>query len=213
MLFRSTATLDTVAIEWAEEYVVVFEMTKQGNSRFNLRSLVLDGTKPSATLSRVALHADQTALTVGEQTQMQVSGVMSDEKPADLTDASITYESRNEAIATVDANGMVSAVSAGEAEISATVTLAGISVTGSTTITVEGGSGEAAILKTVSIEPAEINMLVGETKKITLSGTMSNDKPADLTGAAIVFHSGDEKVAKVDAEGIITCLLYTSRCV
>lgn len=199
-----TAALDTVAIERAEEYVVVFEMTKQGNSRFNLRSLVLDGTKPSATLSRVALHADQTALTVGEQTQMQVSGVMSDEKPADLTDASITYESRNEAIATVDANGVVSAVSAGEAEISATVTLAGISVTGSTTITVEGGSGEAAILKTVSIEPAEINMLVGETKKITLSGTMSNDKPADLTGVAIVFHSGDEKVAKVDAEGIIT---------
>jgi len=57
----------------------------------------------------------------------------------DLSDATISWESSDESIATVDATGKVTPVSIGTADITATVTLGDITVTGTRTVSVRAG--------------------------------------------------------------------------
>ncbi|TLS51878.1 hypothetical protein FE782_13305 [Paenibacillus antri] len=74
----------------------------------------LNGLK--ATLETKGLHP-------GQSSNLLVAGTMSDGTPADLTEASWTYESDRPDIVSVDANGVVTAVGAGQATITVTATL------------------------------------------------------------------------------------------
>ena len=69
--------------------------------------------------------------------------------PANASDKSVTWTSNNEAVATVDAQGMVSAVSQGTAVI--TVTTVDGDFTDQCTVTVKGSPGEAYGIATVLI--------------------------------------------------------------
>lgn len=109
--------------------------------------------------------------------------------PADSTD-SLTWTSSNEAIATVDANGTVTAVKAGEATITVTTT-----------------SGKSATLKVTVLQPAlgievseeDIDLEVGETAQLT-----ATILPDDSTDTEVVWETSDASIATVDANGLVT---------
>lgn len=200
----NTATLDTVTINQVEEYALVFEMKKKGNSRFNICSFMLDGTKPETMLKSVSLTAEKDTISAGETTRVSVSGIMSDDTAADLTNAKISYESKNASVATVNENGTVTAIAEGKAEIDATVTLHGVTLHGNTMVNVTKGAEEAPVLKTISLQLEKDSISIGQTAKVMVSGVMSNETPANLQDAKITYQSSDENIATVDASGMIT---------
>ena len=110
--------------------------------------------------------------------------------PADATNKKVTWKSSDAAVASVDANGKVTGVKAGEATI---------------TVTTEDG-GKTATCK-VTVQPklvseitlAALAIYVGESKAIT-----ATVKPDDATNKALTWKSSDETVATVDATGKVT---------
>lgn len=110
--------------------------------------------------------------------------------PEDATNQNVTWKSDKPEIATVDANGKVTAVKVGEATI---------------TVTTEDG-GKTATCK-VTVKPnlvseitlAALAIYVGESKAIT-----ATVKPDDATNKALTWKSSDETVATVDATGKVT---------
>ena len=110
--------------------------------------------------------------------------------PADATNKKVTWKSSDAAVASVDANGKVTGVKAGEATI---------------TVTTEDG-GKTATCK-VTVKPnlvseitlAALAIYVGESKAIT-----ATVKPDDATNKALTWTSSDETVATVDATGKVT---------
>ncbi|MEW9700964.1 Ig-like domain-containing protein [Paenibacillus sp. SI8] len=82
----------------------------------------------SVIFNQAALSAEKTTLKISETTATHVSGSLSNGAPADLSQAAIVYSSSSNAVATVDAQGKVTAVAEGTAQITASVTLNGITV-------------------------------------------------------------------------------------
>ena len=113
--------------------------------------------------------------------------------PANATDdTTVTWTSSNEEVATVDANGKVTAVKVGEAVITATV---GTFKT-ECTVTVN------AALTLIEPEKEAYDLVKGETT--TISYTL---KPEDTTDSRVVtFTSDNEDVATVDANGVVTAV-------
>ena len=88
-----------------------------------------------ATISVTGVSLDQSTLTLAEDSTAQLTATV---EPADATNKDVTWSSNDEAIATVDANGKVSAVDAGTATI--TVTTEDGSKTATCAVTVKHGN-------------------------------------------------------------------------
>ena len=133
----------------------------------------------------VKLNKSETSLLVGGNETLTATVL-----PEGATNQNVTWKSDKPEIATVDANGKVTAVKVGEATI---------------TVTTEDG-GKTATCK-VTVKPnlvseitlAALAIYVGESKAIT-----ATVKPDDATNKALTWTSSDETVATVDATGKVT---------
>ena len=112
--------------------------------------------------------------------------------PADATNKKVTWKSSNAAVATVDTNGKVTAVKAGEATITVTTEDGGKTATCRVTVSDRE-------IKVTEITLAALAIYVGESKAIT-----ATVKPDDATNKALTWTSSDETVATVDATGKVT---------
>ncbi len=120
--------------------------------------------------------------------------------PETITDKSVTWISSNEAIATVDANGKVTAVAVGKATITATAA-SGISVECAITV-VETPAGGIIIDKdALGITGDNLEMRVGDVKAIKVTVT-----PEATTDKAVTYSSENPAVASVDENGNVTAL-------
>ena len=102
----------------------------------------------------------------------------------------MTWKSSDAAVVTVDANGKVTGVKAGEATI--TVTTEDGGKTASCRVTVKD-------VKVTGITLAALAIYVGESKSIT-----ATVKPDDATNKELTWKSSDTAVATVDATGKVT---------
>lgn len=119
--------------------------------------------------------------------------------PADATNKSVRWTSSNEAIATVDDEGVVTAVGAGSATI--TVTTVDGNYTATCAVTVE-----AAIIAVtgVTVSPESDTISLASTPpQITCTATVA---PADATNKNVAWSSSDTAVATVDDDGVVTAL-------
>jgi len=112
-----------------------------------------------------------------------------------LTGRTVTWASLNEGVATVAADGTVTSVAEGTAQITATS---------------EGESGSATVnvlpepVETVEVAPTELNLTVGQDGQLaaTTKGVGGNV----LTGRTVTWGSSDEGVATVDGDGTVTAV-------
>ena len=131
----------------------------------------------TVTVEEVSLNKATETVTVGETTSLSVSG----------TTQSITWESKDTSIATVDSNGVVKGVKAGKTIITATV---------------DGTVLECEV--TVSAAPSvtlnKSKIYLAEGCKTTLVATVKN------TDKAVKWSSSDKNIAKVDKDGNVTAV-------
>nr|WP_193312306.1 Ig-like domain-containing protein [Bifidobacterium leontopitheci] len=117
--------------------------------------------------------------------------------PADATDKSLTWSSSDKAVATVNADGKVTAVKAGKTTITAT---AANGVKGSLTVTVKAKDVTPETKPVTKVEvTGDDTVTVGDTIKLAAKIT-----PADATDQSLTWTSTDEKIATVDAKGVVT---------
>lgn len=113
--------------------------------------------------------------------------------PEDATDVVIEYVSSDEAVATVDNTGYITAVAAGEADITASVVDTGLAATCHVIVT--------PAIESLDISKSSMTMKPGATN--TLSVTVS---PEDANISGMTWTSSDESVATVDQEGNVTAV-------
>lgn len=113
--------------------------------------------------------------------------------PEDATDVVIEYVSSDEAVATVDNTGYITAVAAGEADITASVVDTGLAATCHVIVT--------PAIESLDISKSSMTMKPGATN--TLSVTVS---PEDANISGMTWTSSDEAVATVDQEGNVTAV-------
>lgn len=106
----------------------------------------------------------------------------------------VEWTSSDESVATVDATGMVVAVSAGEADITASVTDSEMSAVCRVTVKVAA--------KDITV-PDNLDVKLNDGNETTVEATVS---PADATDVKVSYASTDEAVATIDKDGKVQIL-------
>ena len=106
----------------------------------------------------------------------------------------VEWTSSDESVATVDATGMVVAVSAGKADITASVTDSEMSAVCKVTVKVAA--------KDITV-PDNLDVKLNDENETTVEATVS---PADATDVKVSYASTDEAVATVDKDGKVQIL-------
>ena len=116
--------------------------------------------------------------------------------PADATNQKVTWKSDKPEIATVDANGKVTGVKAGEATITVTTEDGGKTATCKVTV-----SDTEIKVTGVTLNKTALTLNIGASE--TLSATVA---PADATNKKVTWKSSDAAVATVDTNGKVTAV-------
>ena len=138
-------------------------------------------------VTSVTLSTDALNLNVG-QTATLASTVL----PAEANNKSLTWTSSDESVATVDQNGLVTAVAKGMAMITAAANdcsghLAACAVTVKQPVT------------SISLNKTTLSLYVGQTE--TLTATVS---PSTASNTGVTWSSSDTEVATVSSSGVVT---------
>ena len=115
--------------------------------------------------------------------------------PENATDKSVEWSSSDESVATIDANGLVTAIAVGEAIITVT-TVDGSNLTASCKVSVV-----PTLAESITLDKTEINLEATETATliVTVLPELTTDKSVEWT-------SSDETVAIVDENGVVTAV-------
>ncbi len=138
-------------------------------------------------VTSIALNKTETLLAVGKRFLLKAALA-----PASASSRAVTYASDNEAIATVDKNGYVKGISAGECTITA-ASQSNPEVTAACKVTV------IIPVSKIKLDAGERKVYVGQTLPVTITFTPEN---ASIQSAA--FKSGATKYLTVDGNGIVT---------
>ena len=150
--------------------------------------------KGEAVVLPVAFGTDD-APAVTPETAATGESAETDEKLAKAASKlTVAWTSSDESVATVDAPGMVVAVSAGEADITASVTDSEMSAVCKVTVKVAA--------KDITV-PDNLDVKLNDGNETTVEATVS---PADATNVKVSYASTDEAVATVDKDGKVQIL-------
>lgn len=159
----------------------VFEI---GSSSKDIRGTVSANMNGKFTpqLKTVVSDCRVSVLEIGQTAQFQTTAALTDDSFLSLDKATIKYASSNESVATVDANGLLTAVGAGIATVTVSVTYNGRTVSDSYAVKVN------ADLSLSSLKNAGKSLLKSGRKQYSVLGKMSSK----VTATA---RSGQLKVA------------------
>ncbi len=150
--------------------------------------------KGEAVVLPVAFGTDD-APAVTPETAATGESAATDEKLAKAASKlTVAWTSSDESVASVDATGMVVAVSAGEADITASVTDSEMSAVCKVTVKVAA--------KDITV-PDNLDVKLNDGNETTVEATVS---PADATNVKVSYASTDEAVATVDKDGKVQIL-------
>lgn len=136
----------------------------------------------------VKLNKSETSILVGDNETLTATVL-----PENATNQKVTWKSDKPEIATVDANGKVTGVAAGEATITVTTEDGAKTATCKVTVTIP--------VTGVTLNKTALTLNIGASE--TLSATVA---PADATNKKVTWKSSDAAVATVDANGKVTAV-------
>ncbi|NLG53113.1 MAG: hypothetical protein GX541_03980 [Clostridiales bacterium] len=128
------AFADVIAPVAGKYYLVFQYVPSASRSYIYPQILLLD----SSVLHSVTLDISETRLGPGETASSVVNGFYEGGREADLSFADITYTSLDPSVADIDAQGRITAYSAGTADITAVIKLGDITRTDTKTVNVSG---------------------------------------------------------------------------
>lgn len=141
------------------------------------------------------VYGTDDAPAVTPETAATGESAATDEKVAKAAEKlTIEWTSSDESVATVDATGMVVAVSAGEADITASVTDSEMSAVCKVTVKVAA--------KDITV-PDSLDVKLNDCNETSIEATVS---PADATDVEVKYASTDEAVTTVDKDGKVQIL-------
>lgn len=145
-------------------------------------------TPGEVAVTAINLSASATTIEPGQKAQISVQFT-----PANATNKTVAFTSSDQTVATVDANGVVSALKNGETTITATAA---------------NGTKASVVIKVAKVIPTKLelnvsslDLTVGDSHVLAAVFT-----PADSTVTGVTWTSKDETVAQVDANGKVTAI-------
>lgn len=158
---------------------------------------VVDSEKPSTAQATIAISPASSNLQVGGT--VQLAATTRDASGAVLTGRAIAWSSANAGISSVNSNGLVTAVSAGSTQI--TASSEGISSSAAITI-----SAPAPVpVASVSVTPASSTVQVGGTVQLSAVALDGNSNP--LAGRVVTWSSSAAGIASVNpTTGLVTAV-------
>ena len=172
------------------EYTFMWSYTKDSSVNGNSDACWVDNVYIGAPLA-------VTGIEVLEQLDIPVNGtgtVAYSVLPENAYNKNVSFESADAGIAAVNANGVVTGVSAGETTITVTTEDGGF--TGACTINVYNQA-----VTGVTIEPSEAELTVGSSTKLTATVL-----PENASNKNVVYSVDDESILSVDQDGNVTGL-------
>ena len=150
----------------------------------------------SVPAASVTVSPPSLTLAIGDTSRL--SATVRDASNAILTDRAVVWSSSNAAVATVSATGLVTALTAGSASMSAVVD----GITASTAVTV-AAPGPAPVAS-VSATLASASLTVGQTTQAT--AVLKDAAGNVLTGRTITWSSANTDVATVSSSGVVSAV-------
>lgn len=161
-----------------------------GSAVINLKSsqAISQDLNINCPITGVTVTPTNATLLLGKQVQLNATVL-----PDDANRNNLKWVSSNPAAATVNDNGLVTAVALGQATISA-YSSDNPSIVATSVITVEGIKATG-----LQLNKSVLNMLAGTSKQI-----IAAIKPADAYNQTIHWSTSDSKVAAVDGDGLVS---------
>ena len=136
----------------------------------------------------ITLDKSELTLTIGASEKLTATVL-----PEDVTDKTVTWSTSDAAIATVDNEGNVTAISVGEATI--TATCGDKSATCKVTV-------NPILADSITLDKTELTLTIGASEKLTATVL-----PEDVTDKTVTWSTSDAAIATVDNEGNVTAIL------
>jgi RHS repeat-associated protein len=137
-------------------------------------------------------------LTLGSSTTAQLAAAVT---PSNSTNSNVSWTSSNTTVATVNSTGLVTALAAGTAIITAR-SVSNASVTGTSTVTVNAGSQSGAIAVTgLTVSPTNLTLTSGQTSQLTKTIV-----PANAGNQNVDWISSNTAVATVSSTGLVAAV-------
>jgi len=152
------------------------------------------------TLTSISVAPATSSLVAGSTETLSVTANFSDGSHVVLN-SGLGFASSNAAVATVNGAGLVSAVAAGTATLTATDTANGLTATAQLTVTPIA----AVTLTSIAVAPTAATLAPAATQALTVTGTYSNGTSAVLT-TGNTFVSSNSAFATVTGVGLVTAV-------
>lgn len=176
-LSATTGTSTTVIAKKAGTVTVTASL--EGNSGVSATATITFKEAADVPVTGIKLNYETLEMRIGETRQLTATV-----EPENATNKTVKWSQDNGSVATVDDDGLVTAVSAGEAKISAKV--GDILVYCTVNVSATG---------TIKIDQSDLTLGAGSTR--TLTATVSQDAPE---GSTVAWSSSDTSVASVDTK-------------
>ncbi len=154
-------------------------------------------TVPAPTIASIAVSPASSTIAAGAAQQFVATATYSDNSTANVS-ATVSWTSSSATVATINAAGLATAVTAGSSTI--TATLNGISGTAAVTVPVP-----APTLVSVSVSAAAASVAVGSTDQFTATASYSDGSTQDVTTTA-AWSSSPTAVATINNAGLATAV-------
>lgn len=160
-----------------------------------LLETILNRSSDSVPVESVTVSPTTATLKMGGAIYRQLTPTV---LPAEATDKSVSYTSSATGVATVSSTGLITAVSAGTADVTVTTT-----------------DGSFTAVCSVTVEPADVDVsgvtVAPESVTLSLSGTATQQltptvEPSDATDKSVSYSSDAESIATVSSTGLITAV-------
>ncbi len=163
-------------------------------------SATVDIVAAGPTLVAVSISPRPSTLAVGQTQQLTVTATYSDNSTGDVT-STVQWSTSPAGLATVSTSGLLTAVAAGDVEISAAIGLDSDDFPLTVTM-----PGSPPTLTSISVSPGSVTLVPTGTQQLSVTGQYSDGSNAAIAASSVTFTPADTSIVTVSAAGLVTAV-------